>query len=105
MCGLKDDFLNTPEFDLAAVLRDLKWPVDLLPQSNPDTDIPQFCRELHKGVHSGNPVVSVCLLGPGEAGKSMLLHRLTRGEFDTGINSSDGLRIGVWHVPCRNVCY
>ena len=93
--GLKRDFVDATDFDPAAVLRDLKWPVDLLQQPNPDTAIPQFCRELHKGAHSGDPVASLLLLGPGGAGKSTLLHRLTQGEFNTSIKSTDGLRIGA----------
>ena len=56
--GLQSDFVNATDFDPAAVLRDLKWPVDLLQQPNPDTAIPQFCRELHKGAHSGDLVAS-----------------------------------------------
>jgi len=97
--GLKRDFVNATDFDPAAVLRDLKWPVDLLQQPNPDTAIPQFCRELRKGAHSGDPVASVMLLGPGGAGKSTLLHRLTKDEFNAAIKSTDGLRIGAWLKP------
>jgi len=93
--GLNDGFVNATDFEPAAVLRDLKWPVDLLQQPNPNTAIPQFCRELHKGAHSGDPVASLLLLGPGGAGKSTLLHRLTKGEFNTSIKSTDGLRIGA----------
>ena len=93
--GLEDDFVDATDFDPAAVLRGLKWPVDLLQQPNPDTAIPQFSRELHKGAHSGDPVASLLLLGPGGAGKSTLLHRLTQGEFNTSIKSTDGLRIGA----------
>jgi len=93
--GLKDDFVNATDFDPAAVLRDLKWPVDLLQQPNPDTAIPQFCRELHKGAHSGDPVASLLLLGPGGAGKSTLLHRLTKDEFNAAVKSTDGLCIGA----------
>jgi len=93
--GLKQDFVSASDFDPSAVLRDLKWPVDLLQQPDPDAAIPQFCRELHKGAHSGDPVASLLLLGPGGAGKSTLLHRLTKGEFNTGIKSTDGLRIGA----------
>ena len=101
--GLQRDFVNARGFDPAGVLRDLKWPVDLLQQSDPDTAIPQFCRELHKGVHSGDPAASLLLLGPGGAGKSTLLHRLTKGEFNIGIKPTDGLRIGTWDA-LRGVC-
>jgi len=96
VAGLQRGFVNATDFDPAAVLRDLKWPVDLLQQRNPDTAIPQFCRELHKGAHSGDPVASLLLLGPGGAGKSTLLHRLTKDEFNAAIKSTDGLRIGAW---------
>jgi len=94
--GLEDDFVHSTDFDPAAVLRDLKWPVDVLQQPNPVTAILQFCRELHKGAHSGDPVASLLLLGPGGAGKSTLLHRLTKDEFNAAIKSTDGLRIGAW---------
>jgi len=93
--GLNPDFVHATDFNPAAVLRDLKWPVDLLQQPNPDTAILQFCRELHKGAHSGDPVASLLLLGPGGAGKSTLLHRLTKDEFNAAIKSTDGLRIGA----------
>ena len=39
--GLGRGFVIASDFDPAAVLRDLKWPVDLLQQ------IPQFCRSSH----------------------------------------------------------
>ena len=93
--GLKRDFVHATDFDPADVLRDLKWPDYLLQQPNPDIAILQFCRELHKGAHSGDPVASLLLLGPGGAGKSTLLHRLTKDEFNADIKSTDGLRIGA----------
>lgn len=95
MEGLRDDCMHTRAFDAASLLRDLRWPVDMLKQADPDTAVLQFCRELCKGEYSGDPVASLLLLGPGGAGKSTLLHRFEQGEFYAGIKSTDGLRIGT----------
>ena len=47
------------------------------------------------GVHKGDPVASVLLLGPGGAGKSTLLHRLQTGKWSPDVKSTDGLRVGA----------
>ena len=93
--GLKDDFIGATTFDPAKVLRELNWPVDLLHQDKPHDAILQFCREMRKGVHSGDPVASCLLLGPGGAGKSTLLHRLRTHQFLPSLESTDGLSVGM----------
>ena len=87
--------MRSTSFDPASVLRDLRWPVDLLQSSDPERAIPQFCREMNHGVHDGYPVASLLLLGPGGAGKSTLLHRLRTGTWNPDVKSTDGLRVGA----------
>ena len=93
--GLRDDFIRSTRFDPASVLRDLQWPVDLLQRDSPERTILQFCRELSHGVHNGDPVASMLLLGPGGAGKSTLLHRLQTDKWKPDVQSTDGLRVGA----------
>jgi len=95
LVGLKYGFIRTTKFDPADTLRDLHWPVDLLHRSNPESAILQFCREMSHGVHNGDPVASMLLLGPGGAGKSTLLHRLQTGKWNPDVKSTDGLRVGA----------
>ena len=98
LTGLKYDFTQAMEFDPADVLRDLRWPVDLLQHPDPESAILQFCREMSHGTHHGDPVASVLLLGPGGAGKSTLLHRLQTGKWNPDVTSTDGLRVGTSRV-------
>jgi len=100
LAGLKTGFTHATTFDPASVLRDLQWPVDLLQHPEPDSAILQFCREMSHGVHNGNPVASVLLLGPGGAGKSTLLHRLQTSTWNPDLKSTDGLRVGTSRA-CR----
>ena len=95
LTGFEAGFVCTTKFDPASVLRDLQWPVDLLQHPDPKSAILQFCREMSHGLHSGAPVASVLLLGPGGAGKSTLLHRLQMGKWNPDVKSTDGLRVGA----------
>ena len=101
LTGLKQSFIRTSKFDPASMLRDLQWPIELLHHSNPESAILQFCRETSHGMHNGDPVASVLLLGPGGAGKSTLLHRLQTGKWKPDLKSTDGLRVGASRA--RNV--
>jgi len=107
--GLAGDFVRATSFDPVAVLSELRWPVNLLRQSNPAAAILQFCRELCRGMYTGDPVASLVLLGPGGTGKSTLLHRLQTHMWKPDIISTDGLCIGMSchhsaqeHVLCES---
>lgn len=92
--------LELYEIESIAFSRNISFPYDIPAEMtySPDSEIFNYLRELFRKDHRPLHEAKILFVGQGSVGKTSLINRLLRDEFDKDESQTDGLNVQDWEI-------